>query len=262
VRFRKPKTVVLRELREDEAGWIASQLISWFSENGRNFSWRSPHSTPYEILIAEVFLQQTPAQRVAQYLPTFLKRFPDFDSLRTISPGQITDVLTPLGLQRRRTNVLISLAEKLVGVDLRDISEGDWRKLPGVGQYVAAAMLSTLYDKPEPMLDINAARVFGRYAGPRLVADIRRDWWLYRTVRRVLAHGSPRVLNWGIMDLGALICTSRKPSCSACPLNAGCTVGAPAVVRRRDVGGRRPRKPASRAQGTPQSFSSQRGGTL
>ncbi len=219
-----------RELSAREARWIAVQLSSWFSANARSFPWRSADSSPYAILIAELFLQQTPAVRVAKVLPVFLQRFPDFESLRSTKPKEIRSMLAPLGLQRRRTKVLKSLARELAGRDLRQIGEDDWRKLPGVGQYMAAAMLSTLHDKPEPMLDVNAARVFGRYAGPRKVADIRRDRWLYWSVQRVLTHGSsPRILNWALMDLGALVCTSRNPSCPVCPLRARCQQEAPVI---------------------------------
>ena len=91
-----------------------------------------------------------------------------------------------------------------------------------MGQYVARAILLFCHGQPEPLLDTNMARVLERYFGPRQLADIRHDPYLQELSRRVVAAGDPVVINWAILDLGAMVCKPRTPECNACPLKRGC----------------------------------------
>lgn len=200
----------------------ARLLSAWFASQGRSFAWRIADADPYGVLMAELFLQQTPATRVDAFLPHFLGTFPDLDTLKVRPIRAIADALKALGLQNRRSIVLKNLAKSLAGKDLRRLSLEEWKAQPGVGPYVAAAMRSTLHGDLIPMIDVNTARIFGRYAGARTVVDLRKDKTLRSAAAMVVGSGPPRVINWALMDLGAAICTTRNPKCPVCPLRRDC----------------------------------------
>ncbi len=94
--------------------------------------------------------------------------------------------------------------------------------LPGIGQYIASAVLLMLHDKAEPLLDSNMSRVLERYFGPRHLADIRYDPYLQELSRRVVKGHQSLALNWAILDLAALICLTLRPRCELCPLSREC----------------------------------------
>ena len=94
-------------------------------------------------------------------------------------------------------------------------------KFPALGQYMASAVLLLCHGRPEPLLDVNMARVIERYFGPRRLADIRTDRYLQMLARTVVSE-SPVDTNFGVLDLGAAICTARSPDCPACPLKMDC----------------------------------------
>lgn len=198
-------------------------LLEWFREHRRDFLWRAENASLYLIVIAELMLQRTTAAAVANVLPRFLSRFPDWESISVASTAELEDHLRPLGLWQRRVETLQRLAAKMVsrgGVLPRD--RGEIEELPGVGQYIANAILLFGHGEREPLLDVNMSRVLERYFGPRLRADIRYDPYLQALSRAVVAAGSPADVNWAILDLGAMVCRSRAPLCEACPMASRC----------------------------------------
>lgn len=96
-------------------------------------------------------------------------------------------------------------------------------RLPGVGQYVANAILLFCYDQPEPLLDTNMARVLERVYEPRRLVDIRYDPYLQALARRIVHCKRSRDINWAILDLAALVCVIRTPRCELCPLSTLCS---------------------------------------
>ena len=91
-----------------------------------------------------------------------------------------------------------------------------------VGQYIASAVLLFCHDQPEPLLDVNMARVLERYFGPREFADIRYDPYLQSLARKVVSCRRPAQMNWAILDLAALVCRTHSPRCGECPVAKGC----------------------------------------
>lgn len=216
----------------------ASRALSkWYSANGRRFPWRRKDATLYVHIVSEVLLQRTRADTVAAFLPVFLVKFPSWRRIAVSSELQLGRALQPVGLWRRRAQALRALAvaiEQLHGrwPNNREALE----QLPGVGQYVASAVLLFAFNEPEPLLDSGMARVIERVFGPRQLADIRYDPWLQATSRRlVLGGANPRDLNWALLDLAALVCTPAAPRCEVCPLLRQCIYAAtnrPAAVTR------------------------------
>ncbi len=94
--------------------------------------------------------------------------------------------------------------------------------LPGVGQYIAGAVLTTLYNQAEHFIDVNMDRLLGRFFGPRKLAGIRDDPYLQTLARRVVEGRDSLYINWAILDFGALVCKPNRPLCGDCPLKTKC----------------------------------------
>lgn len=197
----------------------------WYSLNGRDFPWRREAAGSYLKVISEVLLQQTPAQRVADFLPGFLDRFPGWTELASPTEDDLGEYLKPLGLWRRRAHALAELAAVMVTLDGRfPATRDELESLPAVGQYVASAVLLFELGQPEPLLDLNMARLLERYFGPRVLADIRHDPQLQALAREVVAP-SAQALNWAVLDFAALVCKARSPRCTQCALLRDCRFG-------------------------------------
>jgi A/G-specific adenine glycosylase len=186
-------------------------------------------------------LQQTQVARVVERYAGFLDRFPTLASVAAASPAQLHEAWQGLGYYARARN-LHALARELVGT--RPGLKGDGapeatlatlpddpemlRRLPGVGRYTAGAVASFAYERPAALVDTNVARVLTRAFAPRhdpRTAAGRRAAWA------IAEHILPRsgtvahTHNQALMELGALVCTARKPGCQRCPVRAQCKTG-------------------------------------
>lgn len=212
-----------RGVTSEEGKWISLRLSKWYKNHGRFFPWRADGASPYLLVIAEVMLAQTSADRVARWLPGFLNQYPSLSQLRRSSIASLETALRPMGLYQRRAKILHAFATAACDIDLHALTLEQWQRQPGVGEYVAAAMRSSLHNEPCPMLDTNVARILDRYAGPRSRVEIRGDRWLQQWVLAVLqTSDSPRELNWAFLDLGAAVCRARSPLCDKCPIALRC----------------------------------------
>ena len=221
VRSRKSRR---RETRDRE---IVRRLLTWFDDFGRELPWRDGALEPWQVLLVEILLQQTRAERIAAFSPGFLADFPSLHSLAAMDEPRLAERLATLGLQNRRARRLVALAGVLLarGGRIPD-SKPELESLPGVGRYVAAAYRSTVLQEPEPMVDVNMARLIERLYGPRTLADIRYDPHINSVAHRLIRlAGRPREFNWAVLDLGAAHCTARSPSCLGCPLLEVCPFG-------------------------------------
>lgn len=204
-------------------GQFQSTLLAWFAVHGRVLPWRQPGLGDYELFIAEVLLQRTKAENVANYYPRFLAAFPSWESLANIDSELLEEYLRPLGLAAQRTPRIKALAAEMVarhGKIPRD--RADLETIPLVGQYIANAIEQVIFNQPSPLLDVNMARLLERYFGPRKLADIRYDPYLQELARRVVAHPQAKQLNWAVLDFAALVCKALRPRCPGCPLNRNC----------------------------------------
>jgi len=145
-----------------------------------------------------------------------------WQALAAASESELATVLQPLGLWRRRAQVLRPLSAALARANGRFPSErASIEALPGVGQYIANSILLFCHGSSQPLLDTNMARVLERYFGKRRLADIRYDPYLQELASRVVEHEDSASVNWAILDLAALVCRPR-PRCSECPLSRDC----------------------------------------
>ncbi len=200
-----------------------SNLLDWYNQFGRVFPWRDSSRTPYEICMAEILLQRTKAEAVSRYYEGFIEAFPSWSRLAATDDQTLQCHLEPLGLWRRKSHALLSLARYIVSsrmalVDDREALES----LPGVGQYIANAILLICFGKAEPLLDVNMARLLERYFGKKTRADLRYDHYLQALARNVVNSPKAVALNWSILDFSSLVCKARNPRCKTCPIRNDC----------------------------------------
>jgi len=216
----------IRECFYDRIANIQKELLAWFNQNGRSFPWRQT-SDPYKVAIAEKLLQQTAVnERVVYAYEVILNRHPSVEHLAEASVKELVPLIKPLGFEFRAEE-LPRLAKAVVqehgGEFPTDLNE--LLALPGVGDYLARAILSFAHQADVPIVDTNVARLLHRIFGINepLPSNPARSRRLLGLAGRILPHGRSKEFNLGCLDLCAKICTIRKPQCEDCPLQNACT---------------------------------------
>jgi len=198
-------------------------VLAWFRSSGRYFPWRARRASNYVLVVSELLLQRTRAETVAVFFPQFIRRYPNWNALARATEDELRVFLEPIGLWRRRSISLRALAVQISARRGRfPTARDELESLPGVGQYVANAVVTFCQQGREPLLDVNMCRVLERCFTPRALEDIRYDPWLQALAHAVVDHPRAREINWAVLDLAALVCTIRNPQCSECPLQACC----------------------------------------
>ncbi|MDJ0851002.1 MAG: A/G-specific adenine glycosylase [Myxococcota bacterium] len=206
-----------------DAGEVRRLLLRWYRRNRRDLPWRRTRD-PYAIWISEAMLQQTRVETVIPYYERFLARFPTVRALAEADADDVLGAWAGLGYYSRARN--LQRAAQVVADEhegrLPDTAEG-LRELPGIGRYTAGAVASIAFDRPEPVVDGNVARVLARLLEIR--EDVKRpavSRRLWEEAEALVQGESPGDLNQALMELGATVCTPRSPRCLACPLVKGC----------------------------------------
>lgn len=198
-------------------------LLDWFDRNGRTFPWRRPSNTNYQYILAEILLQRTKAETVAQFFSKFSREYPSWRQLNLASIEELQRFLQPIGLWRRRATSIKALSHEMVKRNGRFPKvRSEIESLPGIGQYIANSVLLFCHAEPQPLLDANMARVLERVFGPRTMADIRYDPYIQQLALEIVNCETPKEINWAILDLAAIICSLKNPSCKKCPLSIMC----------------------------------------
>ena len=194
-------------------------VLQWAEGKIRSFPWRRADRSAYELVLAEVLLQQTRAEHVATIFEVIVRRCPDWPALAKIPVTDLEGLLRPLGLQRRRAAALHSLAESVVHRGLPQTASA-LEKLPGIGQYMARAISAQLSMEVVAPIDTNVTRVLERVFGPRKFADIRHDPELQRLALNLVPPTDPGGYLVSLIDFAAIVCRSRAPLCGDCPMIA------------------------------------------
>ena len=215
------------------------RIVRWYRRAGRDLPWRSTTS-PYQVAVSEILLQQTQAVRVAPVFQEFVARWPRVHDLHAASLEEVKVLTDPLGYHIRGF-WLKELARIVVdrhGGKVPDSLDA-LRELPGLGPYAAAAVYVFGLRRRAALLDTNIARVLTRAVG------LPEDGSVYRDNRRLQELAEQLVparrhydYHQGLMDLGATVCLSRSPRCGDCPLRRGCraVVGGPPAAVWRELG--------------------------
>ena len=205
-----------------------SCLEPWFATAKRDMPWRRK-PTPYACWLSEIMLQQTTFASALPYYERFLARFPTVEALASADESAVLKAWEGLGYYARARN-LLKAARQIAGSPAGKkpswpTSAVEWGAVPGVGPYTAAALASVLNGERTPVVDGNVARVFARYwllddDFSKLPARQRLAERLRPGIEKAKVPGD---FNQAMMELGALVCTPKNPSCGACPLAASCS---------------------------------------
>ena len=202
------------------------ELLNWFSEHGRVFSWRKS-SSPFVVLVAEMLLKKTTASVVERFIPGFLARYPDPLTITKSTIEELKDSLAPIGLSMQRAVQIKNLAEIIVREHNGNVPSelAQLLELPGVGPYIGSAVRCYAFSRIEAPVDTNVARILVRFHGisPSRY-EARRSPEVWELASELVGEDieTVREINWALLDLGAQVCTARRPKCSRCPLASGC----------------------------------------
>ena len=201
---------------------FVSAVTNWGKSNLREFPWRG-RATPYEVFIAEVLLKRTTSTAAKRTYAEFLREFPDIGSLANSKRREIESVLMPLGLYRQRSGGLKEAAEYLIENYMGAIPTKyeELIKVPHIGHYTAGAIMSFGFGKPAPIVDSNVRRVVSRAFSDALGSK-PTDKKIRGFLIDIVPKKDHKIFNWGLLDLGSLICSYRFQKCKECPLKNIC----------------------------------------
>ena len=212
---------------------IAKKILRWYERHQRDLPWRRT-GDPYAVWVSEIMLQQTQVQTVLPFYRRFLAQFPTVQSLAAASMDEVLKAWENLGYYSRARH-LHAAANEIVkhGKGLLPSTEEELRLLPGIGSYTAAAIASIAYGRKVPALDGNVRRVLCRLFAVQEPLDRHRTQGrLRRLAEELVPARDPGRFNQALMDLGATVCTPRKPACATCPLRNLCLAAIKGMVER------------------------------
>jgi len=191
-------------------------VLAWGVPQMRDLPWRETRD-PWEILVAEVMLQQTQVDRVIPKWRAFLEAFPEPAACAAGSLGDVLRLWQGLGYPRRARNLhaTASIVVTDHGGGLPDDLAG-LMALPGIGPYTARAVLAFAFERDVALVDTNIARILARTTGERLTPKRAQD-----AADSLVPQGDGWTWNQVVMDLGALVCRPQ-PACERCPITDGC----------------------------------------
>ena len=210
---------------EIPAAPLSSALLHWYDAHRRELPWRAPPGItpdPYHVWLSEIMLQQTTVATVKPYFAQFLAAFPTVQDLAAAPDARVMAAWAGLGYYSRARNLLkcARLVVSAHGGQFPD-TEAALRALPGIGPYTAAAIAAIAFNRPAAPVDGNIERVLGRLYAlttplPALKAEVKAK------AEKLVPPDRPGDFAQAMMDLGATICTPKRPNCLICPWAAPC----------------------------------------
>lgn len=212
------------------SGDIASRLLAWYDVHHRDLPWRvSPRDhargvrpDPYRIWLSEVMLQQTTVEAVKSYFRVFVEKWPDVEALAAAPTEDVMKAWAGLGYYSRARN-LKACADLVAARGGRfPDTEAALRDLPGIGAYTSAAITAIAFDRPAAVVDGNVERVISRlFSITTPLSDAKPE--IRAHVEAMVPAARPGDFAQAMMDLGATICSPRRPRCMLCPLREDCS---------------------------------------
>ena len=189
----------------------------WYQQHRRDLPWRKDRD-PYRVWVSEIMLQQTRVAAMLGHYGRFMLRFPTVQSLAAARESSVLGVWSGLGYYHRARRM--HQGAKMIVRERKGLfpqTAEEWRKLPGIGRYTAAAIASIACDEAAAVVDGNVERVLARLYGK---IESREGAWL--RAETLLDRERPGDFNQAMMELGATLCAPRAPQCLLCPLNTWC----------------------------------------
>jgi len=210
-------------------------LHAWYRVHQRKLPWRAAPAL-YQTVVSEFMLQQTQVATVLPYFDRWLRELPDFAALAAAPAAKVMKLWEGLGYYSRARN-LHRLAQAYVAAPAKPRTPAQWRELPGIGPYTAAAITSISFGEPAAVVDGNVVRILARLTGEgRLFRDGTQAVKHFTPLADALVVGSgPGEHNQAMMELGATVCLRANPQCLICPVAefcAGRAAGSPEKLPR------------------------------
>jgi A/G-specific adenine glycosylase len=203
---------------------FVKNLLVWYSKNKRVFSWRNK-TNPFHILVAEIMLQKTDVKKVSEVYDKFIERHPTPQDLASAELSELRKELALLGIHKRAERMK-KLAEKIIfeyGGEVPSEKE-ELLKLPGVGEYIANAVLCFAFSEDVPIVDTNVIRLLDRVFGVKSSKSRpRTDRKIWEFAAELVPKGKCREYNQALLDFAASLCTSKNPLSDICPENKICS---------------------------------------
>lgn len=202
---------------------------------------------PYHVWLSEVMLQQTTVAAVTDYFTRFLARWPTVADLAAADDQEVMAAWAGLGYYARARNLLkcARVVAGQMGGRFPDTPE-ELRALPGIGRYTAAALAAIAFDRPATVVDGNVERVMARLFAEDEPLHLSKKR-LHEYAETLTPEARPGDYAQAVMDLGATICTPRRPACVICPWRDGCAARAAGIAEQLPRRGAKPEKPVRQA---------------
>lgn len=199
----------------------SAELRRWYEREQRDLPWRRPGVTPWQVLVSEFMLQQTPVARVEPVWLDWVSRWPTPSATAAAGAADVLRAWGKLGYPRRAKR--LHECAVVVAAQHDDVVPSDVQtllSLPGIGAYTARAIACFAYRQRVPVVDTNVRRVVARAIHGRADASASSSQRDLDDVAALLpnAAAAPQ-FSIGLMELGAIVCTARSPRCGACPLS-------------------------------------------
>ena len=204
---------------------FSKNVLNWYSANKRDLPWRYKNNSPkdpYKIWVSEIMLQQTTVATVIPYYKKFLKKWPNIKKLSKSNINEVLDFWSGLGYYRRAKN--LHLTSRIISNQFNGIfplEKNEIIKLPGIGEYTAAAIRAIAKDEKDTVVDANIERVMARiFYLKKPIKQIKKE------IKQNAEKLTPKFNNGdyiqALMDIGSLICTPKDPLCNDCPIEKFC----------------------------------------
>ncbi|HEV2547807.1 MAG TPA: A/G-specific adenine glycosylase [Stellaceae bacterium] len=228
---------------------LAEALLAWYDRHRRELPWRAKRGErpdPYRVWLSEIMLQQTTVATVGPHFRRFLARWPDLPALAAASLDEVLHAWQGLGYYARARHLRACARAVMAAHGGRfPASESELRKLPGIGDYTAAAVAAIAFDERTTPVDGNVERVMARLFAHEAPLPGAKP-----ALRRLAATLTPAAragdYAQAVMDLGATICTPQKPTCILCPWREACRARARGIAESLPARARKKAKPLKR----------------
>jgi len=202
---------------------VQTRLLLWFKKYRRKFPWRETRD-PYKIYIAETLLQKTNVEKVLPAYLSLIRKYPTAKKLSKARAGDLKKIIRPLGLIKRAAYLILGAKQviKLFNSEFPK-DKRELKRIIGVGDYMAHAILCYSFSQRLPLVDTNVARIYNRLYNRVSEKLPYADKQLWDFSTKALPQKRFKEYNLALLDLSAIICLSTKPLCIQCPCQNICS---------------------------------------
>jgi A/G-specific adenine glycosylase len=208
--------------KKNSTEYYQETIFQWYLDNGRIFPWRENFASVYQRILVEFLLKRTTASCVAKVYPNFVHKYSYWEKFISVSFNELNNDLKPLGLWNQRSKQLKDFANALKQSSFKfPRSRSEIEALPGVGLYIANAILLFHFKQKHPLLDSNMYRHLSRFYGFK---NLNQSTFNIIKVNSYKIIRVPKTIemNWAILDFSAGVCHFKTPKCLKCPIQEGC----------------------------------------